>query len=80
MMLRAMKEGWQIPDGMLEACPKIASKIALESKTEREKLRAIEVLAAMRRDNIAALQAIDKVERLDSGKATERVEFAPMKF
>jgi hypothetical protein len=65
---------------MREAAPKIASRIAVEGGTDREKLRAIEVLAAMDRDNINALAMLDKIERLDGGEATERIELAPIRI
>ncbi len=69
----AVRNRWQIPDEMREKAPKIAADIATKGATEREKLRAMEVLAAMDRDNISALEKLDKLERLDAGESTENV-------
>jgi hypothetical protein len=80
MLAQAVRNRWPIPQAMREAAPKIASRIAVEGATDREKLRAIEVLAAMDRDNINALAMLDKIERLDGGEATERIELAPIRI
>ena len=80
MIQHAVKNRWVIPDAVRDAAPKIATQIMLNSKNDRERMRAIELLATLDRDNIAALVAVDKLERLDGGHATERIEFAPMKF
>ena len=80
MLVRAVRERWDIPPEMRVKAPEIARRIALGDGTEREKLRAIELLAALDRDNIAALVALDKVERLDGGEATERIELAPVRI
>jgi hypothetical protein len=78
MLARAVRERWDIPQGMRSRAGQIAAKLAFEGRTDRERLRAIELLAALDRDNIAALVALDKVERLESGQATERIELAPV--
>ena len=80
MLRQAVRNRWPIPPTMREAAPKIASRIAVEGATDRERLRAIEVLTAMDRDNINALAMLDKVERLDGGEATERIELAPVRI
>lgn len=72
MLHAAVKNRWKVPDAMKEIGPKVAAKIAVEGKTERERLRAVEVLAAFDRDNIAALLHLDKIERLDTEQPTER--------
>jgi hypothetical protein len=43
----------------------------------RDRLRAAEVLSAMARDQINAAIALDKIERLEGGDATERVVITP---
>jgi hypothetical protein len=80
LLKRAVRNRWPIPDSMREAAPRIASQIALAGKTDRERLRAIELLAALDRDNIAALATLDKVERLEGGEATERIELLPIRI
>lgn len=80
MLIQAVRNRWAIPEGMRDAAPKIAARIAMSGATEREKLRAIELLAALDRDNIAALALLDKNERLDGGQATERIELRPVTF
>lgn len=80
MLTRAVRSRWPIPDDIRQGAPLIARRIALTGRTDREKLRAIELLAALDRDNIAALAALDKVERLDGGEATERIELLPIRI
>jgi hypothetical protein len=80
MLAQAVRNQWPIPQAMRDAAPKIASRIAVEGNTDREKLRAVEVLTAMHRDNINALAMLDKIERLDGGEATERIELAPIRI
>ena len=78
LVQRAIYNGWKIPDQIMEQMPKVVVQMVLNAKNDREKLRAIEVLVAMQRDNLAALQAADKIERLESGGATERIELGPI--
>ena len=74
LLQRAVREGWQIPEGVMKAAPNTATRIMLnENASVRDRLRAAEVLTAMMRDKISAAIALDKMERLDDGKATERV-------
>jgi hypothetical protein len=80
LLKRAVRNRWPIPDQMREVAPKIAARIAVEGKTDRERLRAIELLASLDRDNIAALATLDKIERLDGGEATERIELLPIRI
>ena len=80
MLIRAVRNRWPIPDDIRSAAPLIAKRIALTGKTDREKLRAIELLAALDRDNINALATLDKIERLEGGEATERIELAPVRI
>ena len=48
--------------------------------TARDRMRAAETLAAMDAKNAEKLVALDKIERIDSGNATEVVVFKPMEF
>jgi hypothetical protein len=80
MLVQAVRNRWPIPDDLRQAAPMIARRIALQGATDRERLRAIELLAALDRDNIAALAALDKIERLDGGEATERIELLPIRI
>jgi len=80
LLAQAVKNRWVIPPEMRDAAGKLARHIAVHGKTDRDRLRAVELLAALDRDNIAALLALDKVERLEGGNATERIELAPIVF
>lgn len=78
---QAVNNNWQIPDEWKGVLPKICLKmVADESKGDRERLRAIEILRAMNRDNLEAAQVLDRVERLDQGQATERIELGPIEW
>jgi uncharacterized protein (UPF0147 family) len=79
MLRRAIVEGWEIPDHIKSRAPEVVASI-LENGNDRERLRAAEVLAAMKRDNVNNLIALDKIERLEDGTATDRIEFKPMEF
>jgi len=78
LLQRAVREGWQIPEGVMKAAPNTATRIMLnEGAPLRDRLRAAEVLASMHRDKINAAIALDKIERLEGGQATERVVISP---
>jgi len=78
---RAVSNNWDIPDAWKAALPALCAKIASDdSKGDRERLRAIEILRAMQRDNLDAAQVLDRVERLDEGRATDRIELAPIEW
>jgi hypothetical protein len=47
---RAIRNGWVIPEGILEALPKIAANLALTGSS-REKVAAIRVILAMKEQN-----------------------------
>ena len=81
MIRRAVTNNWDIPDSWKAALPAMCAKIATdEKKGDRERLRAIEILRSMQRDNLDAAQVLDKVERLDEGQATDRIELGPIKW
>ncbi len=81
MIRQAVTNNWEIPNEWKAVLPKICLKmVADESRGDRERLRAIEILRAMNRDNLEAAQVLDKVERLDQGQATERIELGPIEW
>ncbi len=81
LIRQAVSNNWEIPDTWKAALPAMCAKIASdESKGDRERLRAVEILRAMQRDNLDAAQVLDRVERLDQGRATDRIELAPIEW
>ena len=81
MIRQAVANNWNIPDAWKAGLPAMCAKIASDdSKGDRERLRAIEILRAMQRDNLDAAQVLDRVERLDEGRATDRIELAPIEW
>jgi|TARA_R110000824_G_scaffold1991_4_gene9716 hypothetical protein len=78
---QAVTSGWDIPPEWKDSLPNLCMGIACdELRGDRERLRAIEILRAMQRDNLDAAQVLDKVERLDVGQATERIELGPIEW
>ena len=67
----AVRKGWKIPEKCAERLPQIAEHIAENGETERDRLRAIELLATLRRDNLAGLTELIKTRRLVNGESTE---------
>tara|TARA_R100000458_G_C8274885_1_gene249865 strand:+ start:686 stop:1036 length:351 start_codon:yes stop_codon:yes gene_type:complete len=81
MIKQAVTNGWDIPAEWKGALPGLCMTIAMdELRGDRERLRAVEILRAMQRDNLDAAQVLDKVERLDVGQATERIELGPIEW
>jgi hypothetical protein len=77
LIQRAVKCGWDIPDQVLEAVPSFAVHVLTDSSRDtRDRIRAAELLASLRRDNMDRLDALAKASRLDAGMATDRVEMA----
>lgn len=74
LIRRAIHGRWDIPDVLLEQLPKHVTALLVNARNDREKLRAAEVIVSMNRDNISALVQADKIERLEAGLATDRVE------
>lgn len=74
LIRQAIRHRWDIPDVLLEQLPRQVTALFVNARNDRERLRAAEVIVAMNRDNISALVAADRIERLESGTATERVE------
>ena len=81
MLQQAVHNGWNIPEEWKAALPRFCMGIILDkTKGDRERLRASEILRSMSRDNLDALQILDKIERLEDGSATERIELGPIQW
>lgn len=75
ILRRAVVHGWDIPQQVMDAIPRIAAGIALSKDSDsRDKLRAIEVVQRLVRDRWEAAIELDRINRLNSGEATERIE------
>jgi hypothetical protein len=63
MIRKAVKEGWEIPEQMLAALPKVAASIALnrEEKTQN-RLKAIETIIKMKGQNDASEPQPQQIE------------------
>ena len=78
LLQRALTHGWQIPESVMKEAPDVCARILNDDMAQpRDRLRAAEVLAAMARDKVNTAIALDKMERLDDGEATERVVITP---
>jgi len=72
---RAVYGGWDIPDNARKDAPAFLVDLANDpSANTRNRIRAIEVLAALSRDRVDATVQLDRIYRLDDGTATDRVE------
>lgn len=70
----AVRKGWAIPDEWAEKLPQVAARIALDpGKPDRDRLRALELLGTLKRDNIGGLIDLIKTRRLIGGESTENV-------
>ncbi len=76
---QAIAGNWELPEGTKRAIPGFCVRVMQDpDRSDRDKLRAAELLASLNRDNLATLIAYDKAVRLESGEATERIELAPI--
>jgi len=74
LIRRAVRSRWRIPERVYEAAPAIVARILLDPATDtREKIRAVQTLAMLDRDNIDLVLEANKIERLEAGKSTENV-------
>jgi hypothetical protein len=78
LIRRAIEGRWAIPDELLDSLPRVVAGLVANARTDRERLRAIELLVTMSRDNLAALQAADRLERLDDGLPTDNLQLGPI--
>lgn len=76
MIARGMREGWLKPFPLR---PDVLAKVvegtakALETGSEFERTTAQRVIAQMHANNIRLAEMVDKTERLDAGKETDRI-------
>lgn len=72
LVRRAVLNKWDIPDEWLPVIPRVAMQILSNSqRCGRERLRAMELIRQLRRDNLDAAAMLDKIERLDANMPTE---------
>lgn len=74
LLQRAVKNNWEIPDYVVSGIPKLLAQLLANPKAHmRDRLRLIEVIATLARDNINLAVSLDRVERLETGRATDHV-------
>lgn len=74
LLQRAVNNNWEIPDYVVSGIPKLLAQLLANPKAHmRDRLRLIEVIATLARDNINLAVSLDRVERLEAGKATDHV-------
>lgn len=65
MIQRAVANGWQIPDSVKTGIPAAAVNIAADRKQKtRDRLRAMELLASLQRNNLDAMIEMAKLEMM----------------
>ena len=75
---RAVENGWNVPQRIIDQVPEIVAQIMNDGLAPvRDRLRATEVLASLVKHRVEAAIALDKIERLDGGEATERFVVSP---
>ena len=75
---RAVEKGWNVPQRIIDQVPEIVAQIMNDNVAHvRDRLRASEVLASLVKHRVEAAIALDKIERLDGGEATERFAVSP---
>jgi hypothetical protein len=71
----AVYDGWEVPVEASKAIPGTLRSIMDDpNASTRDRIRAAECLAHLRRERIDAVLQLDRIARLDAGTATERVE------
>ena len=79
LWLRAIREGWNIPDVVKKAAVSRAAQILADpSSTRREVTRATQTLAILERLAIDAAVHEDRISRLDAGTATENISLVDL--
>ena len=76
----ALRAGWDVPADVRTDARDIAASIMRSSPVDRDRIAAVRLLVQMRKDDVEALALLDKIGRLDSGEATERIELKPVTF
>jgi hypothetical protein len=77
--LRILEEaaynGWQIPPEAAAALPREIMAIASDpNASPRDRIRATELLATLRKHDCEAAVNLDRIIRLDEGSATDRIQ------
>jgi hypothetical protein len=76
---QAVYNGWQIPPDAAAALPREILAIATDpNSSPRDRIRATELIATLRRQDCEAAIDLDKILRLDAGAATENVAFVDL--
>lgn len=71
----AVYQGWDIPAEASVGIPAALKAIIDDPNASvRDRIRASECLASLRKDKIEAAIQLDRISRLDAGTATDRVE------
>lgn len=76
----AIRKHWQIPEELYGRLALRLKEIVETSTVPREIVAAAKVLTAMHKDNVDSAVQVDKMDRLEDGKATERYELKPVVF
>ena len=76
----ALRAGWNVPDDVRRDALAVAAGIMREGDHARDRIAAVRLLVQMRKDDVEALALLDKIGRLESGEATERIELKPITF
>ena len=72
---QAVYHGWKIPEEAATVLPREVYAIAADpNASPRDRIRATELIAALRKADIEACIDLDRINRLDAGTATDRVE------
>jgi hypothetical protein len=72
---QAVYNGWKIPEEAATVLPREVYAIASDpNASPRDRIRATELIAALRKADIEACIDLDRINRLDAGTATDRVE------
>lgn len=72
---QAVYGGWDLPEAASQKIPETLREIMEDPNASvRDRIRASECLAALRRDRVEAAIQLDRIMRLDAGSATDRVE------
>ena len=71
LIRRAVLNGWKIPERAKEVLPAMVLEIAESSPSQRDRIRAVELLNSLEKSNVEASEKLDKMERLESGQPTD---------
>ncbi len=80
MIRRAIINQWDIPAHVYETLPRQVTDILNGADGVRERIAAAKLLVTMHKDNVDNAVQVDRMDRLDEGKATERFELMPIRL